>query len=202
VAGTLRQTGFVSVANPTITSVLHENQTVHGHAVSGDVTLTQQIAGGGFFFDTGAQPIQWNPATQSYNVFEDVQLHASVTGTYSLATGGHTYSGSLNYLLSYDLLGFRQLTMNGGNSITLSQLNYGVGTSGCDGATLAHILAGDGLNMDLTVGGQDGTSHAHWSYPGSITLSLTPAPEPGGIFALGGGLIGLVMLKRRFAKKI
>ena len=103
-AQTIRQVGFASVTPSVSTIVFNETQQITNAfpnpptIIPATVTVSLGFPGGGYSFDTGPRPITWNPTAQAYT-FDgkpDSQLY-TVTGTYSLVTGGQTLTGVCSY---------------------------------------------------------------------------------------------------------
>jgi hypothetical protein len=105
-AQTIRQVGFASVVASATNITFNENRQITNNfpnpptIIPATVTVNIALAGGGFSFDTGPQPITWSEAAQAYTF--DGDLHGqsfSYTGSYSLVTGGQTVTGTFNYSL-------------------------------------------------------------------------------------------------------
>ena len=111
VGGTLRQVGTILYI-PTATNIQFEDiQIVPGEStnppteVSGIVTVTLAPSGGSLSFDTGPQPVTWDPAEGVYTL--DGYIWTSglpMSGSYSLVTGGQTLTGN-NFRIYLQLLG-------------------------------------------------------------------------------------------------
>jgi hypothetical protein len=107
VGGTLRQVGTILYI-PTATNIQFEDiQIVPGEStnppteVSGIVTVTLAPSGGSLSFDTGPQPVTWDPAEGVYTL--DGYIWTSglpMSGSYSLVTGGQTLTGTFSYILA------------------------------------------------------------------------------------------------------
>jgi hypothetical protein len=110
---TLRQVGTISVTPSAPNIQFEETQTISGPPpvfpnppppptnVLGSVTVNLALSGGNLLsFDTGIQPITWNGS--AYTVESGLTSAAfPVSGSYSLVTGGQTYTGEFSYTLSY-----------------------------------------------------------------------------------------------------
>jgi len=106
VGKTIRQVGTIS-CTPTAASIqFQETQTVPGRfpspptQVSGNVTVNLAPSGGGLSFDTGILPATWNAASSTYSVNGLLLCGFPITGSYSVVTGGQTYTGSFSYTIS------------------------------------------------------------------------------------------------------
>ena len=105
VGKTIRQVGTIS-CTPTAASIqFQETQTVPGRfpspptQVSGNVTVNLAPSGGGLSFDTGILPATWNAASSTYSVNALLLNGFPMTGSYTVVTGGQTYTGSFSYTI-------------------------------------------------------------------------------------------------------
>ncbi len=162
VAETIRQVGTVSYTRSAPNISIQETQSVSQFPnppvnVSGTVTVTIDLSGGKLSFDTGVQPVTWSGTAQGYT-FSSRIGNIPVTGSYSLVTGGQTYTGTFNYYL-YNALGgadaYGWLSTAGyPASISLN----GMGTDGgmfCLGISqrpLTDVVATNGFTMELAGG--------------------------------------------------
>jgi PEP-CTERM motif len=210
VAQTIRQVGFVSVSPSAPNIVFNESRQVPGQfpnppqQVSATVTVNLGLTGGGLSFDTGARPVTWNNTVQAYTVDSTIG-NIPVSGSYSLLTGGQTYTGSFNYYL-YNYLGwagtYSQLsTIQYPNSISLSSMviSGGMFCEAVSSSDVADVTAANGLDMQLSPGSYMwGLVYAEsfgWSSdPVTATLAV---PEPSLFPILGLGLCGMIFLRRR-----
>lgn len=216
VAQTIRQIGMISYI-PTASNIsFQETQQVPGifpnpptNAV-GNVTVTLAPAGGVLQFDTGAQPVTWSGPVGGYTFDGSMRNLGTVNGSYSLRTGGQTYSGDFSYQLPvYSIAGltFSVLSTTGyPNSLALSGLgtqwgftaNY-VPTPG----TVVDMTANNGFHMMLDVGAPNYLAPGdeelfNWSSPGTITATLVPEPTSLSLAALGAlTLLGGCRLRRQ-----
>lgn len=203
-AMTVRQVGFVSVQNPTITATFDDTHSVSGHGVPASLSLSQTLPNGGFSFDTGPQPIVWNASAKQYQLDQfagNAYLGGiPVTGSYALTTGNHTFSGNLNYSISPNSFPppntFTTFTPQGETALVLNGLNgpnsyYSMGPD-----AVGQEAPPNGFQMQLEAGQDDHLDYFGWS-SGSATATLTPTPEPSTYALLGMGLMGLVCLGRR-----
>jgi hypothetical protein len=109
VGETLRQVGTISFTPSATNLQFQETQTVPGQFpnpptnVSGTLTVNLAPSGGNVLsFDTGPQAVTWNPSISAYTV--DATLWAQglpMSGSYSLVTGGQTFTGSFSYTLHW-----------------------------------------------------------------------------------------------------
>src|ERR1035438_1547290 len=108
VGQTIRQVGVFS-GMPTATNIsFQETQQIAGQFpnpptnVSGSVTVTLAPVGGNLTFDTGANGFSWDSSLGGYSFgLLDLQsFNNNFVGSYSLITGGQTYSGLFYYSLS------------------------------------------------------------------------------------------------------
>ena len=203
VAQTIRQVGFASVSiNPAASNiVLNEIRDVPGQFpnppqtnVPATVTLSAYLVGGGFSFDTGVQPITWNPTAQAYTFNGSLAAFPFlVTGSYFLVTGGQTLTGTFNYSLPVwawmTFSTFNQLDLdNYPTSLSLGGLNNPdeyVGYNG-NGPVFCTTLATNGVQMELYA---SGLYDATWSMQTPVTASniLSGPPfitaQPQGVLA-------------------
>ena len=137
--------------------------------LTGILTLNVAFGGGDVSFDTGAQPITYNG--QNYSVIASAFQALPVELSYSLVTGGQTYTGSFDPNLFFGLNLSSQLdTANFPNSIGLSDNpDFGPGK-----VTVADFTAANGFQANIML-----------------------VPEPS-VMALGGiCAIGLLVFRRR-----
>jgi len=128
-------------------------------------------------FDTGAQPIVWNGSAYVCHVAYAYSWNIPIAGTYSLVTGGQTYTGSFNFYVSGTATTFDQISAaNYPASIGLGGASWSVpefpGNYG-----FADVTASNGFEMQV-----------------SVTV-----PEPTSFAVLCFGFAGLMLFNRRQA---
>lgn len=181
VGQTARQIGTITSTASSTGYVLNETQLVPSAfpqpptPVSATISINLSLADGGVKFDTGAQPATWNAAVQAYSINGQIG-NIPVVGSYSLMTGGKTYTGNFSYYL-YNVLGsaftYRILNTQGyPNQIALS-------VTGTEGgffsyvpsvSTVADVFADNGFHMVLS---PQGTGFG-WGAADAIAV----VPEP------------------------
>ena len=208
-AATIRQTGNIFLEASTTTMVLNDTQQIAVFpnpptSVTGQVSITLSFAGANLAFDTGPRAVTYSGSGSTYNFDGGIGefIHIPITGSYTLATGGGSYTGSFNY------------TINGGNSFvaphgavrTFSQISTadypnsisltGMGATGgfsLQGPSVVNFTAPNGFHLRLDSGLYD-----DFDYPRSDSWSWSPSevPEPSaaGFFFLG--IAGLLTLRR------
>jgi hypothetical protein len=147
--------------------------------IIGNLTVTVDFSGGNFSFDSGTQSLQWNGSSYSFGGGTAITLPISIS--YSLVTGGQTYSGMDNNVdTTYFLtLGDELDTTEYPVSISISPdavlTPAGIGYR----TTIANFTASNGFQADI----------------------VATVPEPGttAIFALG--LVGLALGFRWYSGK-
>ena len=206
VTQTIRQVGVIS-GTPTATYIsIQETQSIAGQFpnpptnVSGSVTVTLAPTGGSLSFDTGSRPLTWNPTSGGYTCDGTVTSLTNFEGSYSLVTGGQTYSGSFTYGLFYVSEGvvftFDMVsTLGYPASLTLSgtfQVGAGRGPAyyAASPSTVANVAADNGFHADLSVGDQTPAVYIppvgekiDWTSPGTITATLVSATNSPAITA-------------------
>ncbi|MGA2604871.1 MAG: PEP-CTERM sorting domain-containing protein [Verrucomicrobiia bacterium] len=194
-ANTIREIGSVTFAGGA-NITFEDGRIVAGsnglQLVDANVTVNLSVPSA-LTFDTGVQPLLWVPAIQSYE-FTATLGSVPITGSYSVVTGGQTYSGPLNYnLYTGMLLLFQQVATSSYPAfITLSGLRGGELQH--PGPQLVYFTALDGLNIQLQAGEQDGTYSYGWNL-GAIEAEMIP--EPGSLALLSLGMCALSMVHRR-----
>jgi hypothetical protein len=143
--------------------------------VAGTLTMNFDFAGGTFKFDTGTRPLTWNGSSYTFNSETSVDLPMSIS--YSLVTGGQTYSGTDGSVdLNFPLTLGNQLDIgNYPTSISVSPSFSWVDQWDYSIATVANITAADGFQADI----------------------LATVPEPSSLAVLGCGLVAFTLIKRR-----
>ncbi|GEM_PF-5536807 len=197
IGSTLRQVGTVSLQPYTTSFSFHENQANGGNPIPGDVSITLQIASNALSFDTGATPISWDPDNHVFDVPHGITLQGTVNASYSVVTGGQTYTGDFSYDVHYKMAGFTQLDTNG--SPASIELSHFLNGNSEFGQQIIEVPLTNGFDMDLHVGGGgDGTSEWDWSSP---TEDAFVVPEPGSL-AIAALAVPVVLWHRRFRRGI
>jgi hypothetical protein len=145
----------------------------------------------------------------------------NLVGSYSLVTGGQTFSGSFTYQLSLKQSQFGPLTPSAFNAVsttgypntlTLGGLGGGGGELGLfqsSPSVVANVTATNGFNMALSVGDRSSVNGAgesgwgvgeflEWSSPGTVTATEL-VPEPTSLSLLAFGILGIIFLRRRLS---
>ncbi len=202
-ADTIREVGSVSLGGGGSFS-FDDGRIVDGsnglQFVAANVTLNLSVPSA-LSFDTGVQPLLWVPAIQGYE-FTAPLGSVPVTGTYSVVTGGSTYTGLLNYnLYTGMLLLFQQISTSGYPAfVTLAGLNGGELQH--PGPQLVYFTALDGLNVELQAGEQDGTYSYGWNLnPFEIEADLVPEPGTVALVALGTCTLTALHRRRRHRRR-
>jgi hypothetical protein len=137
------------------------------------------FSGGTFSFGTGVQSLTWNGSSYTYN--GDTSIEVPVSISYSLVTGGQTFSGTdenldLYYYLS---LGDQLSTANYPESISTSPSStWFYQYSAVTETTMASFTATDGFQGDLLA-------------------TTTSVPEPSSWAILGCALVAIKLIKQR-----
>jgi hypothetical protein len=212
-AGTIRQVGFISVA-PSATNIvlsINETQQIPNHfptppqTVSGQLSVTLNLVASGIYFDTGPQPMTWDPVNQVYAFGADLTNSIPFAGSYSLATGGQTYTGTFSYVVQTPAgwlhsFAFSQASAanypaslllsglgdNGGASAYLPPQSIAVNPKVPPPIVVADVLATNGFHLQLAPGtslnGEWGGYLFSWSSPPVMAVNtngLTVAPVVG-----------------------
>lgn len=181
---TIEQSGtiYIPACNPTLSQTETESFTtttlqnfplppiIVTNVVTGDLTVGMNFSGGSFSFDTGPQSLEWNGSTYTFGASTTVQLPLSFS--YSLDTGGQTYSGTdQNVLFNFPLTLSEQVdTANYPTSIALNPAPY-FASSGrnLQNATIASFTAEDGFQSDIVVNVPEPAS---WAVFGCTLLAI------------------------------
>jgi len=187
--------------------------------VTGAVTVRLALPTGGLFFDTGYRPLTWDQSIGQYTFDGGVLATIPVVGSFTLVTGGRTYSTNFSYALNAAAGGaftFTRLsTTNYPVSLVMSafgwtggMFSYSVGVD-----TAAQVTADNGFPVTIKPGMQmwglfNGESF-NWSfgaqqslpggagvdysptsaYPGEAPLLPTITTQPASTTANAGGIV-------------
>jgi len=186
-AQTLRQVGTLSYTPSAPDLVFQETQIVSLFpnppvGVTGEVTVDLAFAAGEISFDTGLQALTWSPSRQEYWIGGDAAIGnlGPITGSWSLTTGGQTFTGSFSYWYGPSLVGaalaFQGVSLvNYPNSLQLSDLGvaggmFSYGAFDVSGETQA--VAPNGFSLQLAPGG---TGFSWSSSPVTATNAAAPS---------------------------
>jgi hypothetical protein len=196
-AQTIRQVGSIAVSPATGTIHLVDTQ----GSVSGTLDVTYSFVGG-LSFDTGVQHATWNGSSKVWTV-NDTIPGFTMNATYSLVTGGQTYSGAFNCpvftqpLVYGSAWTFKTISTTSDPTIlSVSSLGWnnggypGVGFPSSVSPAAVDFTAADGFHLQLW----PTTGNFSWSTTGSVTAVLVP--EPCATLMLGLGLLGLGYIRR------
>jgi hypothetical protein len=151
-ASTIENAGFVTIAGSTTTLSYEQSQTLKPmfpnppQTITGDATVTFSLSGGTFAFDTGAQPLSYQGGS-IWGFGGSVGVDVPIDISYSLMTGGQTYSGSLEtYVAAILNPGSMIDVANYPGSILLLQ-NGGplISSGGPQGIPFVSLTAADGF---------------------------------------------------------
>jgi hypothetical protein len=98
--GTIEDAGSVSIPSTSLTLTYQQSQTLKAvfpnppQTIIGDATVSFSLTGGVFAFDTGVQPLIYEGGSL-WGFSGNTSLQIPTEISYSLTTGGQTYSGSL-----------------------------------------------------------------------------------------------------------
>ena len=182
VTNTLELLGNVGISGWNGSGFFSDNQTINGVLVPATVSVNYTVGNvdeGIFAFDTGAVPL--NPAgpTSSF----DVPL--PVSGSYSLVTGGETYSGTYSYTLNIS-------TTVHYSVINSNSVDFSMDTVGGDllVVPLAQITADNGVQVDLTAEDpSDGDTYQEWHVDNVV--AVVPEPDASEMLLLAFSALGL-----------
>lgn len=117
--------------------------------VAANLTVTLDFSGGNFSFDTGAQQLEWNGSSYSFNGNTGFTVPVSIS--YSLVTGGQTYSGMVGNLdFTYFLtLGGQLDTTDYPGSISISPSPLLTAATIGNVVTIANFTAANGFDSSI-----------------------------------------------------
>jgi hypothetical protein len=143
------QTNIITTTNafpnpPTYTTNVYSGNAAVNLAPSGDVLS----------FDTSLQRLTWNPELSVYTLNAGLSAFP-IIGSYSLITGGQTYSGTFSFTLTPDdAYTFETVAaINYPSSIQLSDLGED-GSAFSSPGIIAEAAASNGFAMELSADGQ------------------------------------------------
>jgi hypothetical protein len=194
VANTLELLGNVGISGWNGSGFFSDNQTINGVLVPATVSVNYTVGNvddAAFSFDTGAVP--FNPAGPAYSF--DVPL--PISGSYSLVTGGETYSGSYSYTL--DISTAVHYSVINSNCVDFSMDT--VGGFGEDlYVPLAQITADNGIQVDLTAEDpSDGVTYREWHVDNVV--AVVPEPSASEMLLLAFSGLGLYVWRRGSARR-
>jgi hypothetical protein len=131
--------------------------------VNGRVTVTLSPAGGSLSFDTGSIPLTWNAGAQVYNAYHAYLGDIPVSGSWSVTTGGETYTGSFTGLISEaNAAAFTSVSLvNYPLSVTLSMFNpVGAYLHAAAMSGETQVTATNGFDLNLSF-----ICNAAWAMP-------------------------------------
>lgn len=201
-AGTIRQVGAIAVTPSASNIVIIETQQIPAQFpnppqnLPGTVTVDLGPNGGNVLsFDTGPRAATWSSTAGAYTIDGDIES-MPMQGSYSLITGGQTFSGSFQYALQlstdgggdiFDVWTFQQISTAGyPNSISLT----GFGSSGDYAGfvsypnVVADVTAPNGFQMQLSPGAMP-----IWGGPGEFFSLQCNEPVTATNVASGGASI-------------
>jgi hypothetical protein len=211
---TLRQMGYITLNNSDATTTGNLSDQAGNQ---GAVKVQQHIVGGIISFDSGL--VAYNsPTYQYFSSFRDaVNTPNQINGSYSLNTGGQTYTGDFSPTLSFNYifinpgnLPYYNIALNSDStSLTLSGSGSSSGQIGAefDNGNLEDgnptVTAINGLSMTL-YSGSDGDSFHVFSLTAPDSIIATEVPEPGcnSILCFGALVSALPVAIRKIKKSI
>jgi hypothetical protein len=184
-SNTIRQVGTISYT-PSATNIqFQDNQEISNADVTGNVTVNLSPSGGNLSFDTGTQSLDWDASLSAYTDEANCWIPSGIpmSGSYSLVTGGKTYTGSFSYTLYYAPVTITAYTFSRvalpdyPSSVELWGLGTGYGELSVFGSPgiVADVKATNGLEMKLSPGAEnDGNGNGElflWGVASTVTAS-------------------------------
>lgn len=179
IAGTIRQTGFISVSPASASRVIDDSRLAEDGSIPATLTLNLAVTGGGISFDTGPLHYAYDPGFNNVISGPEGIPPVAFNGSYSWTTGGQTYTDTFNYQLAFGLELYDQFSISDPTSLSFSSQQEG----GTIGEIVAGATASNGLVLSLVSGGSDHASHAYWT--GGIAATMIPEPDCVSLFGLG-----------------
>lgn len=185
-AGTVQDSGSIYIPAATATLSYQQTQTLGAvfpnppTTVTGDVSMTVSFAGGFLPFSTGTESLSYVGGT-IWSFPGSAGLNIPLSISYSLATGGQTYTGSLQTTLG--------ATIDCGSQVDIGNFPASIKLLADNGPLVTD--QNDFLNINITAA------------DGFVLNGLSVAPEPSswGILLLGGTLGRFYIRKSRKAMK-
>src|SRR5271166_4614613 len=128
---------------------------VGANGATGNVTVDLAPTNGVLTFDTGPQVLTYNGSLKDYTLLGQWGgLTNDFTGSYSMLTGGQTYTGSFSYNLAAadEYTGGYYVVSVAGNTLTLCPGGDYGGRFYPNSDTVANVTAADGLDLGLSIG--------------------------------------------------
>ncbi|MFO1478203.1 MAG: PEP-CTERM sorting domain-containing protein [Verrucomicrobiota bacterium] len=202
VGHTVRQAGSMTYTPSASGIVMNQSQTVNGQAVTGTLTVHLAPTGGVLPFDSGTHQATYNNGV--YYVPEFMTSLGSFSGSYSLVTGGQTYSGTFGYSLDapYVPYGLYDRTTVSGDLSTISLTGASIpgGYYNPPQSPVISMTAANGFKLDLQLGWYYGPGNA--PYVEGLNASIGNAtgylvPEPSSAALVMAGLGAFAAYRRR-----
>jgi hypothetical protein len=198
---TIRQVGHIG-CNHHFDTVWTEEKQLQGTKVSGTVEV-EQWSGYGvsqLAFDTGARPYKWDPSSNTYTFDGRLFCSGNFYGTYSLDTGGQTFSGGFHYYFSGPIYGYSRFSlensdpMDGKTRTYRTMSGWGAGADVFAGELYGgsdlNLTAANGFQLFLKPGGVDSTEFFRATAQPDSAVRIVDPPDPRPVLAWGGNTYG------------